>query len=141
MQLGEVDESGRPSPVPMPGSEFRMEVDTVVMAIGQSPNPTVQRATPQLVTKRGKVVIDASGMTSMPNVFAGGDVVRGGSTVILAMRDGRAAAAAIHNALNYQPPAAQPLSDVPSEHRTCSTATLGCAVRQRTGKSACATGR
>jgi ferredoxin--NADP+ reductase len=115
MQLGEVDESGRPSPVPMPGSEFRMEVDTVVMAIGQSPNPTVQRATPQLVTKRGKVVIDASGMTSMPNVFAGGDVVRGGSTVILAMRDGRAAAAAIHNALNYQPPAAQPLSDVASE--------------------------
>ena len=95
MQLGEVDESGRPSPVPMPGSEFRMEVDTVVMAIGQSPNPTVQRATPQLLTKRGKVVIDASGMTSMPNVFAGGDVVRGGSTVILAMRDGRAAAAAI----------------------------------------------
>ncbi len=114
MQLGEVDESGRPSPVPMPGSEFRMEVDTVVMAIGQSPNPTVQRATPQLVTKRGKVVIDADGMTSMPNVFAGGDVVRGGSTVILAMRDGRAAAAAIHNALNYQPPEAQPFSDVPS---------------------------
>ena len=115
MQLGEVDESGRPSPVPMPGSEFRMEVDTVVMAIGQSPNPTVQRATPQLVTKRGKVVIDASGMTSMPNVFAGGDVVRGGSTVILAMRDGRAAAAAIHNALNYQPPAAQPLLVEPSD--------------------------
>jgi len=103
MQLGEVDESGRPSPVPMPGSEFRMEVDTVVMAIGQSPNPTVQRATPQLLTQRGKVVIDSNGMTSMPNVFAGGDVVRGGSTVILAMRDGRAAAAAIHNTLNYQP--------------------------------------
>ncbi|SPE34145.1 NADH-dependent reduced ferredoxin:NADP+ oxidoreductase [Acidobacteriia bacterium SbA2] len=113
MQLGEVDESGRPSPVPMPGSEYRMEVDTVVMAIGQSPNPTVQRATPQLLTKRGKVVIDSSGMTSMPNVFAGGDVVRGGSTVILAMRDGRAAAAAIHNALNYQPPEAQPLLAVP----------------------------
>jgi glutamate synthase (NADPH/NADH) small chain len=99
MQLGEPDESGRPSPVPMPGSEFRMPVETVVMAIGQSPNPTVQRATPQLLTKRGKVVVDASGQTSMPNVFAGGDVVRGGSTVILAMRDGRAAAAAIHSAL------------------------------------------
>ena len=116
MQLGEVDETGRPSPVPMPGSEFRMEVDTVVMAIGQSPNPTVQRATPQLVTKRGKVVIDASGMTSMPNVFAGGDVVRGGSTVILAMHDGRAAAAAIHHALQYQPPesiAAAPAEAVP----------------------------
>jgi NAD(P)H-flavin reductase len=108
MQLGEPDESGRPSPVPIPGSEFRMPVDTVVMAIGQSPNPTVQRATPQLLTKRGKVLIDASGQTSIPNVFAGGDVVRGGSTVILAMRDGRAAAAAIHSALQQQ---AQATSD------------------------------
>jgi glutamate synthase (NADPH/NADH) small chain len=102
MQLGEPDESGRPSPVPIPGSEFRMPVDTVVMAIGQSPNPTVQRATPQLLTKRGKVLIDANGQTNIPNVFAGGDVVRGGSTVILAMRDGRAAAAAIHSALEQQ---------------------------------------
>jgi glutamate synthase (NADPH/NADH) small chain len=104
MQLGEVDESGRPSPVPMPGSEYRVPVDTVVMAIGQSPNPTVQRATPQLVTKRGKIVIDASGETSLPRVYAGGDVVRGGSTVILAMRDGRAAAEAIDRALTGQPP-------------------------------------
>lgn len=102
MQLGEPDESGRPSPVPIPGSEFRMPVDTVVMAIGQSPNPTVQRATPQLLTQRGKVVIDADGQTNIPNVFAGGDVVRGGSTVILAMRDGRVAAAAIHRALEQQ---------------------------------------
>jgi glutamate synthase (NADPH/NADH) small chain len=107
MQLGEPDESGRPSPVPLLGSEFRMPVDTVVMAIGQSPNPTVQRATPQLLTKRGKVVVDDHEQTSMPNVFAGGDVVRGGSTVILAMRDGRAAAAAIHHALQEQAPAAQ----------------------------------
>jgi glutamate synthase (NADPH/NADH) small chain len=112
MQLGEPDESGRPSPVPIPGSEFRMPVDTVVMAIGQSPNPTVQRATPQLLTKRGKVVIDAQGQTSIPNVFAGGDVVRGGSTVILAMRDGRAAAAAIHSALQQQVGA--PLVGAPS---------------------------
>jgi len=118
MQLGEVDESGRPSPVPMPGSEFRMPVDTVVMAIGQSPNPTVQRATPQLLTKRGKVVVDASGQTSMPNVFAGGDVVRGGSTVILAMRDGRAAAAAIHNALQYQASVTQAPSPVPAADNT-----------------------
>jgi glutamate synthase (NADPH/NADH) small chain len=99
MKLGEVDESGRPSPVPMPGSEYRVPVDTVVMAIGQSPNPTVQRSTPQLVTNRGKIVVDPMGQTSMAKVFAGGDVVRGGSTVILAMRDGRAAAAAIHEAL------------------------------------------
>jgi glutamate synthase (NADPH/NADH) small chain len=105
MKLGEPDESGRPSPVPMEGSEYRTPVDTVVMAIGQSPNPTVQRSTPQLVTKRGKIVVDTKGQTSMARVFAGGDVVRGGSTVILAMRDGRAAAAAIHEALHDQPPA------------------------------------
>jgi len=113
MQLGEPDESGRPSPVPLPGSEFRMPVDTVVMAIGQSPNPTVQRATPQLLTKRGKVVVDDHEQTSMPNVFAGGDVVRGGSTVILAMRDGRAAAAAIHQALQEQAPVSQAKMAVP----------------------------
>jgi glutamate synthase (NADPH/NADH) small chain len=115
MKLGEPDESGRPSPVPMPGSEYRMPIDTVVMAIGQSPNPTVQRATPQLVTKRGKVLIDARGETSMRNVFAGGDVVRGGSTVILAMHDGRAAAAAIHEALQQQAAAGTvPVGEVPS---------------------------
>ena len=104
MQLGEPDSSGRPSPVPMPGSEYRVPVDTLVMAIGQSPNPTVQRATPQLLTKRGKIVIDESGKTSMDNVFAGGDVVRGGATVILAMRDGRAAAEAIDRALRAAAP-------------------------------------
>ena len=102
MKLGEPDESGRPSPVPMEGSEYRIPVDTVVMAIGQSPNPTVQRSTPQLVTNRGKITVDTQGQTSMARVFAGGDVVRGGSTVILAMRDGRAAAAAIHEALKDQ---------------------------------------
>jgi len=104
MKLGAPDESGRPSPVPMEGSEYRVPVDTVVMAIGQSPNPTVQRSTPQLVTNRGKVVVDPQGQTSMARVFAGGDVVRGGSTVILAMRDGRAAAAAIHETLRDHPP-------------------------------------
>jgi glutamate synthase (NADPH/NADH) small chain len=106
MQLGEPDESGRPSPSPIPGSEFRVPVDTVVMAIGQSPNPTVQRSTPTLVTKRGKIVIDESGQTSLPDVFAGGDVVRGGATVILAMRDGRVAAEAIDRALRAKSPKA-----------------------------------
>jgi len=102
MRLGEPDESGRPAPIPIPGSEFRMPVDTVVMAIGQSPNPTVQRATPELVTKRGKILVDEGGRTSLPRVYAGGDVVRGGSTVILAMRDGRAAAEAIDRALQQE---------------------------------------
>ena len=100
MELGEPDESGRRSPVPLKGSEFRMAVDTVVAAIGQSPNPTLQKATPQLLTQRGKVVIDVHGETSMARVYAGGDVVRGGSTVILAMKDGRTAAQAIHAALS-----------------------------------------
>ncbi len=102
MKLGEPDESGRPAPIPVPGSEFRMPVETVVMAIGQSPNPTIQRVTPELVTKRGKILVDDGGRTSLPRVYAGGDVVRGGSTVILAMRDGRAAAEAIDRALREQ---------------------------------------
>ncbi len=99
MKLGEPDESGRPSPVPIPGSEYRIPVDTVIGAIGQSPNPTLQRATPQLVTNRGKIAINDLKATSMPRVYAGGDVVRGGATVILAMHDGRAAAAAIDKEL------------------------------------------
>jgi glutamate synthase (NADPH/NADH) small chain len=100
MELGEPDESGRRAPVPVPGSEFRIPADTVIAAIGQAPNPTLQKATPQLMTKRGKIVINEWGETSIPRVFAGGDVVRGGSTVILAMKDGRAAARAIHEALS-----------------------------------------
>jgi glutamate synthase (NADPH/NADH) small chain len=119
MELGEVDESGRRSPVPVPGSEYRVEVDTLVMAIGQSPNPTVQRATPQLVTKRGKIAIDDAGLTSMENVFAGGDVVRGGATVILAMRDGRVAAEAIDKALRPKiqgaPAVVKPVDGKPKE--------------------------
>ena len=103
MRLDVADESGRPSPVPIPGSEFWMDVDTIVAAVGQGPNPTVQRATPQLLTKDGKIAIQESGETNLPNVFAGGDVARGGSTVIQAMRDGRAAAEAIHHALNGRP--------------------------------------
>jgi glutamate synthase (NADPH/NADH) small chain len=100
MRLDAADESGRPSPVPIPDSEFWMDVDTIVAAVGQGPNPTVQRATPELLTKNGKIAIQESGETNLPNVFAGGDVARGGSTVIQAMRDGRAAAETIHQALN-----------------------------------------
>ena len=103
MELGAPDESGRAAPVPIPGSEFWTPVDTLVAAVGQEPNPTVQRATPVLVTKKGKITIDETGATSMPGVFAGGDVARGGSTVILAMRDGRAAAGAIDRALQGKP--------------------------------------
>ncbi|HYM10464.1 MAG TPA: NADPH-dependent glutamate synthase [Bryobacterales bacterium] len=100
MRLGEPDESGRPAPAPIEGSEFRIAADLVVEAIGQSPNQTLQRATPSIATQRGKIAVDEAGRTSVPRVFAGGDVARGGSTVILAMRDGRAAADAIHRALS-----------------------------------------
>jgi glutamate synthase (NADPH/NADH) small chain len=99
MRLGDPDESGRPAPVPLEGSEFRIPADLLVAAIGQAPNPTLQRATPAILTRRGKIVVDEDGRTSLDRVYAGGDVVRGGSTVILAMQDGRAAARAIHKAL------------------------------------------
>jgi glutamate synthase (NADPH/NADH) small chain len=99
MRLGEPDESGRPSPVPIPGSEHRLATDTVIVAIGQAPNPTLQRAMPQLLTRNGRIIVNEMGQTNLPKVFAGGDVVRGGSTVVLAMRDGRVAAEAIDRAL------------------------------------------
>ena len=94
MQLGEPDSSGRRKPVPLPGSEFITEVDLVVVAIGQSPNPLMAQTTPELrVGKWGNLEVDWKTMgTSLPGVFAGGDIVRGGATVILAMGDGRLAA-------------------------------------------------
>jgi glutamate synthase (NADPH/NADH) small chain len=102
MELGEPDSSGRPAPVPIAGSNYRIPVDTVIAAVGQAPNPTLQRTTPQLITNKGKIVVDVDRQTSMQKVFAGGDVVRGGSTVILAMSDGLAAADAIDRALKLQ---------------------------------------
>ncbi len=94
MELGEPDASGRRRPVPIPGSEYTMEVDLVVCAIGQSPNPIIPQTTPGL--KVGNVEVDWTTMaTSLPGVFAGGDIVRGGATVILAMGDARTAAAQI----------------------------------------------
>ncbi len=101
-ELGEPDASGRRSPVPIPGSEFVMDVDTVVVAIGQGPNPLVPRTTKGLeCNKRGNIIADLeTGATSKPGVYAGGDVVTGAATVILAMGAGRAAAKAIHSYLN-----------------------------------------
>lgn len=101
MQLGEPDESGRRRPVPIAGSEFVLEVDTVVIAVGTGANPLIARTTPDLrVNKWGYIVVDeATGATSKRGVFAGGDIVRGGSTVILAMGDGRRAALGIEEFL------------------------------------------
>jgi glutamate synthase (NADPH/NADH) small chain len=97
MELGEPDSSGRRRPIPIEGSEFITEVDMVVVAIGQSPNPLMAQTTPQLrVGKWGNLEVDWNTMaTTMPGVYAGGDIVRGGATVILAMGDGRLAASEI----------------------------------------------
>jgi glutamate synthase (NADPH/NADH) small chain len=113
MALGEPDASGRRKPVPIPGSEHMIAVQTVIEAVGQRPNPIVQSTTAGLgVGARGTVAVGASQNTSRPGVFAGGDVARGGATVILAMRDGRRAAEAIQAWLTDGRPAYEP-SGVP----------------------------
>lgn len=101
MELGEPDDSGRRRPVPISGSEYVIELQTVIEAIGQKPNPIIQATTPGLETsKRGTVVTNDNQGTSRPGIFAGGDLSRGGATVILAMKDGKAASVAIHKYLN-----------------------------------------
>ena len=98
MELGEPDASGRRSPVPVEGSEFEIETDTVIMALGTSSNPLIAKTTAGLeTTRRGGIVTDETGETSRPGVFAGGDAVTGAATVILAMGVGRTAAKAIDN--------------------------------------------
>jgi len=101
MRLGEPDESGRRRPVPIEGSEFVMDVDTVVIAIGQTPNPMIQRTTEGLKTTRhGTIVVnEKTGKTSKRRVYAGGDVVSGAATVISAMGAGKTAARSIHKYL------------------------------------------
>jgi glutamate synthase (NADPH/NADH) small chain len=97
MELGEPDASGRCRPVEIPGSEFEIACETVVMALGTSPNPLIASTTAGLETnRRGGLVADEAGATTRPGVFAGGDAVTGAATVILAMGAGRRAAAAIN---------------------------------------------
>ena len=102
MELGEPDDSGRRRPVPIEGSEEVIDVDTVVVAIGQTPNPLIRKTTKGLDTnKRGCIIADEeTGKTSKEHVYAGGDVVTGAATVILAMGAGKAAAAAIDEELS-----------------------------------------
>ena len=96
MELGEPDESGRRSPVPIEGSEFEIPTETVIMALGTSPNPLISKTTKGLeVNRRGCLVATEEGATTRPGVFAGGDAVTGAATVILAMGAGRTAAKAI----------------------------------------------
>ncbi len=96
MELGEPDASGRRSPVPIPGSEFEIPTETVIMALGTAPNPLIVNTTKGLqATRRGGLEADAEGRTTREGIFAGGDAVTGAATVILAMGAGRKAAAAI----------------------------------------------
>ncbi|MCX6874512.1 MAG: NADPH-dependent glutamate synthase [Verrucomicrobia bacterium] len=96
MELGEPDASGRRSPKPIPGSEFVLDCDAVVVAIGTRANPLLTATCPDLKLNRwGNIEVDETGMTSIPGIFAGGDIVRGAATVILAMGDGKRSAQAI----------------------------------------------
>jgi len=100
MALGEPDESGRRRPEPIEGSEFEIPCEMVVVAIGTRANPLLTATAPELrLSRAGYIEIDENGMSSMPGVFAGGDIVRGAATVILAMGDGKRAARAIDNYL------------------------------------------
>jgi len=101
MELGEPDESGRRRPVPIEGSEFDIPCQVFIEAIGTRANPLLLRTTPDLkLNKWGYIEVDENNMTSIPGVFAGGDIIRGAATVILAMGDGKNTAAAIDNYLN-----------------------------------------
>ena len=104
MELGEPDESGRRRPVEVPGSEFVLEVDTVIMSLGTTPNPLIRSTTPGLETNRkGCLIVQEDTMeTTRKGVYAGGDAVTGAATVILAMGAGKKAAAAMHAALQAQ---------------------------------------
>jgi glutamate synthase (NADPH/NADH) small chain len=101
MELGEPDESGRRRPVPVAGSEFEIDLDVAIVAIGTGPNPLVQSTTLDLQTNKwGYIVADEKTLrTSKRGVFAGGDIVTGSATVILAMGSGRTADAGIHEYL------------------------------------------
>ncbi len=100
-ELGEPDSSGRRRPVVIDGSEFMLDVDTVIVAIGNGSNPLVSQTTPELeVNKWGNLIVDDKMKTSVDGIYAGGDIVLGAATVILAMGEGRKAAAAINEYLS-----------------------------------------
>ncbi len=103
MELGEPDESGRRSPIVKEGSEFEVDCDVVIMALGTSPNPLIASTTEGLETsRRGCITASEEGQTSREGVFAGGDAVTGAATVILAMGAGRKAAKAIDQYLKQK---------------------------------------
>lgn len=100
MELGEPDASGRRSPVPIPGATVTVDIDLAIVSVGVSPNPIVPSSISGLeVSRKGTITVDEGMKSSIPMIYAGGDIVRGGATVILAMGDGRRAAASMHEAL------------------------------------------
>ena len=103
MELGEPDQSGRRSPVPVDGKKVTIDVDQVIVAIGVSPNPLVPKSIEGLeLGRKNTIAVNEQMQSSIPTIFAGGDIVRGGATVILAMGDGRRAAAAMHEKLQAE---------------------------------------
>ena len=103
MELGEPDESGRRSPVPVEGKTVTIPVDLVIVAVGVSPNPLIPSSVAGLeISKKGTIVVNDGMQSAIPTIFAGGDIVRGGATVILAMSDGRKAAKAMHEYLESE---------------------------------------
>jgi glutamate synthase (NADPH/NADH) small chain len=101
MELGEPDASGRRSPQPIPGATVTLDIDQAIVAVGVSPNPIVPTSIEGLELGRKNTIVVADNMqTNIPTIFAGGDIVRGGATVILAMGDGRRAAQSMHEYLS-----------------------------------------
>ena len=101
MELGEPDASGRRSPVPIPGAIETLDIDLAIVSVGVSPNPIVPHSIPGLeLGRKGTIAVNENMESSIPMIYAGGDIVRGGATVILAMGDGRRAAAAMHQQLS-----------------------------------------
>ena len=99
-KLGEPDEKGRRRPIEIEGSDFVIEADSIIIAIGQKPNPIIPKTTPQLkTTEKGTLILDDNQQTTVPGIFAGGDIKRGGATVLLAMKDGITAATEINKYL------------------------------------------
>ena len=100
MELGEPDASGRRSPIAIPGATETIDIDLAIVSVGVSPNPIVPSSIKGLeVGRKGTIVVNDNMESSIPMIFAGGDIVRGGATVILAMGDGRKAAAAMNEQL------------------------------------------
>ena len=101
MELGEPDASGRRSPIAIPGATETIDIDMAIVSVGVSPNPIVPSSIPGLeLGRKGTIAVNENMQSSIPTIYAGGDIVRGGATVILAMGDGRKAAASMHAQLS-----------------------------------------